>query len=87
MEDVGRGRKLLDDSEWIERGWTLQELIAPRPVHFYDYERSFLGDKIELLDLLAVVTRVSAEVLNGVVSPQSCSIAEPTSWEAGRQTA
>jgi hypothetical protein len=34
LEDVGPGRKGFRDSEWFERGWTLQELIAPKRMLF-----------------------------------------------------
>ena len=30
--------KPFDESEWFDRGWTLQELIAPRKVTFYDQD-------------------------------------------------
>ena len=28
--------KELEDSEWFDGGWTLQELIAPKDVSFFD---------------------------------------------------
>jgi Heterokaryon incompatibility protein (HET) len=86
LEDVGEGRRPLKDSEWFERGWTLQELIAPRSVRFFDYEWRLLGDKIEILDLLATITRVPVGVLSGATSPRTCSIAQRMSWAAGRRT-
>ena len=32
-------------SEWFTRGWTLQELIAPKAVEFFSMEGKKLGDK------------------------------------------
>lgn len=34
-----------EDSRWFNRGWTLQELIAPLHVEFYDNQWMPLGDK------------------------------------------
>ncbi|KAF4977797.1 hypothetical protein FZEAL_5763 [Fusarium zealandicum] len=34
---------LLMSSRWFERGWTLQELIAPRKRYFFDVNWSFIG--------------------------------------------
>lgn len=36
LEDVPQ--KLLTDSVWFDRGWTLQELIAPKALTFFDKE-------------------------------------------------
>lgn len=36
LEDVPQ--KLLMDSVWFDRGWTLQELIAPKALTFFDKE-------------------------------------------------
>ncbi|KAK3328134.1 heterokaryon incompatibility protein-domain-containing protein [Cercophora scortea] len=39
----GSARGRFEDSRWFTRGWTLQELIAPRNVQFFDSQWSFLG--------------------------------------------
>lgn len=36
------------NSRWFERGWTLQELLAPKRVEFYSVEGTYLGDKTTL---------------------------------------
>jgi hypothetical protein len=33
----------LKESRWFTRGWTLQELIAPSIVEFYDTDVSIIG--------------------------------------------
>lgn len=39
---------LLDTSRWFTRGWTLQELIAPRRIEFYGKDWQYLGNKASL---------------------------------------
>lgn len=34
--EMGHSVKTLDNSAWFTRGWTLQELLAPFDVEFYD---------------------------------------------------
>jgi len=36
------------ESRWFTRGWTLQELIAPRHVDFFTCEEERLDNKLEL---------------------------------------
>jgi hypothetical protein len=48
LEDVrlvyaGIAGKDLKESRWFTRGWTLQELIAPSIVEFYDTDVSIIG--------------------------------------------
>lgn len=46
--DLNRPNRLpitFEDSRWFRRGWTLQELIAPVHVEFYDHHWTRLGDK------------------------------------------
>lgn len=73
-------------SVWFERGWTLQELITPREVSFYNANWQHLGDKHELASTLSAVTRIPLQVLTGVTKPQTCSVAQRMSWAANRTT-
>lgn len=50
-------------SAWFTRGWTLQELIAPHNVRFYDQDWGFIGEKEELAELVSDITGISADVL------------------------
>ncbi|KAK3385921.1 hypothetical protein B0H63DRAFT_501571 [Podospora didyma] len=45
-------------SRWFTRGWTLQELIAPRVVQFYSRGWARIGEKHGLINKLEVTTRV-----------------------------
>ncbi|WAO87832.1 HET domain-containing protein [Fusarium falciforme] len=50
-------------SEWFTRGWTLQELIAPQQVHFFDSQWKKIGDRLSLLDSIVKVTGIDRRVL------------------------
>jgi hypothetical protein len=50
-------------SRWFTRGWTLQELIAPRSVEFFSLEGNRLGDKKSLERQVHEVTGVAIRAL------------------------
>ncbi|KAK4215427.1 hypothetical protein QBC37DRAFT_312464 [Rhypophila decipiens] len=52
-------------ARWFTRGWTLQELIAPREVLFYDQSWQFIGSRSERLSDIAQITGVDPFVLGG----------------------
>ncbi|TEY85740.1 hypothetical protein BOTCAL_0013g00480 [Botryotinia calthae] len=72
-------------SRWFERGWTLQELIAPSSVVFYSKEGSRLGDKQELVEAVATVTKIPVMALQGVELSRF-SKKERFSWAHNRKT-
>ena len=72
------------DSNWFTRGWTLQELLAPREMHFFDRYWRFIGTKATLSAQIQRVTGIEAQYLNGDVS-KAC-IAVKMSWLARRKT-
>ncbi|KAI8625332.1 heterokaryon incompatibility protein-domain-containing protein [Xylariaceae sp. FL1651] len=73
-------------SRWFERGWTLQELVAPFEVVFYDRLWNQLGTKRRLTKMLEAVTNIPAEVLLDPSSRRKSSVAARMSWAKGRQT-
>lgn len=59
---------VLDDwqhSSWWKRGWTLQELIAPRSVIFYDKAWNKIGTKRGLSPAIEAITGIPRVVLTG----------------------
>lgn len=76
----------LEDSEWFDRGWTLQELIAPKAVSFFDCDWHLLGTKLDLLEALSKKTGVPSDVLSNRAEPWACSVAQRMSWAAHRIT-
>ncbi|RYP11814.1 hypothetical protein DL765_007580 [Monosporascus sp. GIB2] len=73
-------------SAWFTRGWTLQELLAPRNMQFYDEKWEFLGTKASLAAALAHITRIREEYLTGAEDFRNACIAAKMSWMAGRET-
>jgi hypothetical protein len=75
----------LRNSRWFTRGWTLQELIAPKSVTFFSAERQRLGDKASLETLLHEITGIPIDVLQG--NPLcNFGIQERFSWLGNRKT-
>lgn len=72
-------------SELFQRGWTLQELLAPRYVSLYDQDWTLLGTKESLGGTISYITNIDEAILRGE-SFTSRSIAQRMSWAAGRKT-
>ncbi|KAI6022053.1 glycosyltransferase family 20-domain-containing protein [Pisolithus marmoratus] len=73
--------------EWFSRGWTLQELIAPKEVEFFNKNWVSIGTKEDLTSTLEGITRIPSEVLrSGQVVRGNSSVAQIMSWAADRTT-
>lgn len=72
------------NSEWFDRGWTLQELIAPCVVEFYASDWSPLGSKHQRCDEIVGRTHIRAEVLLDPTAIDGESAANRMSWAAHR---
>ncbi|KAI8627377.1 HET-domain-containing protein [Xylariaceae sp. FL1651] len=91
MEDVryADGEELGPTSEfcrsrWFTRGWTLQELIAPSSVTFFDTSWCLIGTKTSLLSVLSVVTGIPQSCLSGEKLLADFSVATRLSWASKR---
>lgn len=73
-------------SKWFTRGWTLQELIAPQRVDFYNQKWQKIGEKRAMSEALARTTGIDAFILNGTGDLQQVSVGRRMSWAAGRET-
>lgn len=82
---ISSGTKI-STSMWFTRGWTLQELIAPSDVVFFDKKWIKLGNRTEFEELLSEITRIPRNVLSGVDHLELFSVAQRMSWAAERQT-
>jgi Heterokaryon incompatibility protein (HET) len=79
------------ESKWFTRGWTLQELIAPPQVKFYNFRWEYIGikapGKAENCKLLSEITHIDVQVLSGEKDPlKHSSIAQRMSWASNRKT-
>lgn len=72
-------------SKWFTRGWTLQELLAPRSIEFFSCEWTRLGDKSSLKSQIHKITDIPISALQGALFSQF-SVDERILWIERRQT-
>ncbi|KAK4213725.1 HET-domain-containing protein [Rhypophila decipiens] len=97
LSDVDPGEDPLDPrssfhtSRWFTRGWTLQELLAPDAVLFFDSGWNYIGraHDFKLMELVAHITKIPARVLQSdqfrLGRFRHQSIAEKMSWACRRE--
>jgi hypothetical protein len=62
---IGEEARLpFDRSRWFSRGWTLQELIAPNSIVFFDSRWKCVGTRAELAPQLAAITKIPVGILS-----------------------
>ena len=84
--DKNAVEKQIMDSIWFTRGWTLQELLAPPILRFYDRNWNVLGTKQTLGSVLTKATGVDEDILSGKDPLESRSIAQRMFWASKRET-
>jgi len=85
--DVRDTQKSIAYSEWFKRGWTLQELVAPRKVFFFDQNWFFRGDRTSFKSEIWWVTGIDQEVLQGLVRDlEEINVRDRIAWARGRKT-
>jgi hypothetical protein len=77
--------KSFRNSRWFTRGWTLQELLAPRSVEFFSADGQRLGSKGALIQDIVKITKIPARALQGTPLNRF-SISERMSWAERRIT-
>ena len=74
-------------SKWFERGWTLQELIAPERVIFYSKEWVQIGTRAGLSEPISRITGIDDAILTRRSNyAEQMTIAKRMSWAANRVT-
>ncbi|KAK7467679.1 hypothetical protein VKT23_004732 [Stygiomarasmius scandens] len=86
LADVTRTAEWIEASEWFDRGWTLQELLAPRTVAFFNENWTYIGSKHELRDDICRKTTIPPSVLLGKQSVQDVDVLTRMSWATRRET-
>ncbi|KAM5545467.1 hypothetical protein V8D89_000505 [Ganoderma adspersum] len=76
----------LPHSRWFTRGWTLQELIAPRHLVFLTSEWKTMGTKATLAFEVERITGIDYLVLLDRQSLDDVGVARRMSWASKRQT-
>jgi hypothetical protein len=81
----GDGESAFRKSRWFTRGWTLQELLAPKSVEFFSKQGSRLGSRESLKDAIHDITGIPVNALLGG-QLFDFSVAERFSWAGNRRT-
>jgi hypothetical protein len=83
------------DSAWFSRGWTLQELLAPSQVLFFDRDWQFIGERNDFAQHISSITKISEAMLRRTTPGMPvrrtqrivlAPVAEKMSWAAKRHT-
>ena len=97
LEDVdglvgctGQMVEQLRPARWFTRGWTLQELIAPPKVVFYNRSWASLGTRDDLAEYISAITGIDRTVLVST-DPEArpwerFPVAQRMAWLASRST-
>ncbi|TEA16143.1 Vegetative incompatibility protein HET-E-1 [Colletotrichum sidae] len=87
LSDVSAGiETTFRKSRWFTRGWTLQELLAPVKLNFYDKDWQFLNSRTKLAGLVGEITGIPSRYLTGLATCHEASVAQRMSWAARRST-
>lgn len=89
LEDLGQDESHLEKLEkcrWFTRGWTLQELLAPSEMRFFNAGWVQFGTKASLGGLLSKITPIDEKYLDNPDTMRQASISQRMSWVATRST-
>lgn len=90
--DAGVGDDWISKSRWFTRGWTLQELVAPRSLVFYTESWESLGTRTSHASLISTRTGIDEGILIETTygslqhDLSGRSVASRMSWAAFRET-
>jgi hypothetical protein len=82
--DPAAPQSLFSKSRWFDRGWTLQELIAPSSVIFFGSDWQEIGTKSSLRVTISEITGIHVNILMGD-DLESVSVAQRMSWASLRR--
>jgi hypothetical protein len=92
-DEMEQSRKEFRDSKWFTRGWTLQELLAPELVLFFDRSWNLIGPKssegVKVSDLateISSITEIDIKYIKNVYRGRGACAAVKMSWVSRRQT-
>ena len=82
-QDVKSSKISFIQSSWFTRGWTLQELLAPFKVIFFDSAWVRFGTKENLMTLISAATGITIDQIKFF---DGVCIAQKMSWVSKRKT-
>lgn len=85
LQDVSDPAEFIK-SEWFSRGWTLQELVAPKVLKFFTKDWGFIGTREDLMDPIAERTGISPDILRSGKIPREVTISQKMVWASKRET-
>jgi hypothetical protein len=74
------------DCKWFKRGWTLQELLAPKSVYFFSQDAKELGNRATLSQEISKRTTIPEKVILKPSTRNKFSVATRKKWSQGRRT-
>ncbi|THU93628.1 HET-domain-containing protein [Dendrothele bispora CBS 962.96] len=76
------------ESQWFKRGWTLQELLAPQQVIFFNKYWECIGTKVQLQEWIFTLTGIPRHIISGEHSVDSVDplVVVRMSWAVSRDT-
>ncbi|OAL54644.1 hypothetical protein IQ07DRAFT_500120 [Pyrenochaeta sp. DS3sAY3a] len=86
LSDMDGTPATFQSSRWFRRGWTLQELLAPKDLVFFDRDWTFRNTKTNLRSTISAITGIQAEILAGSVQLDEVPVAVRFSWASARET-
>ncbi|KAK4939672.1 hypothetical protein LTR10_020062 [Elasticomyces elasticus] len=82
-EVLGSG---FEASRWFRRGWTLQELLAPLHVEFFDRDWAEIGTKVSLVGEVSRTTGIPHQALVDPGTIRDHTVAQRMRWASTRRT-
>ena len=86
LSDVTGSQLSFHQSRWFSRGWTLQELIAPKDLVFFDRNWEFRGTKETMATHISMITGIPNQILDHSVELSEIPVAQRFSWASTRET-
>lgn len=86
LSDMDGTPATFQSSRWFRRGWTLQELLAPKDLVFFDRDWTFRSTKTNLRSTISAITGIQADILAGSVQLDEVPVAVRFSWASSRET-
>jgi len=80
------GKLVIRESIWFKRGWTLQELLAPQKVIFYDFNWRLIGDKESCCPVISSITGIGVNCILNLSEVRREMYFTRMSWAEDRQT-